>query len=402
MSIFNKLGSGWYNKNIVDLLKESREKYNSNILHTLIKAIIVPHAGLKYSGLCAAASYSSTLNSNLDQNHNIKRIVILGTWHSCSVELECDKLLLPSVESAIIPIRDGEIKLDIDEFDKLLENPQIIVDSENKHFMNEHSIEIQTSFINYCYPEAKIIPILVGKRDSYKDVIDSLSELNTENTLWILSGDFYHINGRFNFTMKNSEVKTYNAKAINLFLEPDKDTSQKMLKHYNSYTPTICGWHVFRLWTELPIAHTLHGNITCYYTSAYNEIDYKKVPDEYESSVSYLSVIYYSKSIKLAKVFTSYDLLNIDIAIKELIELFEDEDIPKYEMIDYYGENSPELINFFTDLIGFKTYNLNNYYRNNLLIEEELKKVIGVQSQISENFLSTITIGIGLGILYFM
>ena len=98
MSIFNKLDSGWYNENIVDLLKESREKYKSNILHTLIKAIIVPHAGLKYSGLCAAASYSSTLNLNLDPNHNIKRVVIFGTWHSCSVELECDKLLLPSVE----------------------------------------------------------------------------------------------------------------------------------------------------------------------------------------------------------------------------------------------------------------------------------------------------------------
>lgn len=402
MSIFNTLDSGWYNENIVDLLKESREKYNSNILHKLIKAIIVPHAGLKYSGLCAAASYSSTLNSNLDPNHTIKRIVILGTWHSCSVEMDCDKLLLPSVESGTIPIRDGEIKLDIDKFDKVLENSQIIVDSENKHFMNEHSIEIQMSFIHYCYPEAKIIPILVGKRDNYKDVIDSLSELDNKNTLWILSGDFYHINGRFNFQMKNSEVKTYNAKAINLFLEPVEGTSQKMLKHYNSYTPTICGWHVFRLWVELPVAHTLHGNITCYYTSAYNEVNYEKLPADYESSVSYLSVIYYSKSLKLEKIFTNYDLLNIDIAIKELIELFESEEVPKYEMIDYYGENSPRFIKLFIKLIGFNTYNLNNYYRNNLLIEDELKKAIGIQSQIPENFLSTIVIGIGLGILYFM
>ena len=251
-------------------------------------------------------------------------------------------------------------------------------------------------FIKYCYPLAKVIPILIGKRDSYEDVIETISNLDNENTLWIMSGDFYHINGRFNFKVKSSEVKKYNANAVNLFLEPTADTSKKMLTYYNNYVPTICGWSVFRLWSELPISHKLHGNISCYYTSVYNEINYPRIfTDEYESSVSYLSVIYYPKTIKLQKVFTNYDLLNIDIAINKLINEFNNNNIPKNEMIDYYGEHSPRFIKMFMENILFKSFNFSSYTNNNLLIEQKLKEEIGVQPEISTTLLGLIAFGIG-------
>ena len=93
MALFSKLDKTWYDKSYLHLLSEAKDKYNSNILPRFIKAIVVPHAGYNYSGLCAAASYASTLNNDLNPNRKIKRVIILGTWHSCEVSDLCNKLI---------------------------------------------------------------------------------------------------------------------------------------------------------------------------------------------------------------------------------------------------------------------------------------------------------------------
>jgi len=396
MSIFSKLNDSWYKKSYLHLLSEAKDTYASNILPRFIKAIVVPHAALSYSGLCAASSYASTLDNDLNPNRNIKRVIILGTWHNCTIPEVCNKLIIPDISESSVKIHNGNINIDIDTYTNLLKNTNIIIDNDNTHFSKEHSIEIQMQFIQYCYPLSKVVPILVGKRDSYDDVVETISNLDNENTLWIMSGDFYHINGRFNFKMKNNEVKKNNANAVNLFLEPNVNTSKKMLTYYNNYYPTICGWNVFRLWSELPISHQLHGNINCYYTSIYNEINYPRViTDEYESSVSYISIIYYPKIIKLQNLFTNYDLLNIDIAINELINEIQKNNIPENQVIDYYEHNSPKFINFFMKKILFKSFNFSSYKNNNLLIEQKLKEKIGVQPVISKTLLSLIAFGIG-------
>ena len=135
MSLFSKLDESWYDKSYLNLLSEAKDKYNSNILPRLIKAIVVPHAGYNYSGLCAAASYASTLDNDLNPNRKIKRIIILGTWHSCSVPELCNKLIIPDVVESTIKIHDGAVDLDLEILTKLLENPNIVKDVDNEHIV---------------------------------------------------------------------------------------------------------------------------------------------------------------------------------------------------------------------------------------------------------------------------
>ena len=71
----------WYSSNAAELRKEL-QKYLDNtgaISNKSVKAIIVPHAGYKYSGQVAAYAFRSVPES-------IKEVIILGTAHHHSLK----------------------------------------------------------------------------------------------------------------------------------------------------------------------------------------------------------------------------------------------------------------------------------------------------------------------------
>lgn len=295
MHLFNKLESNWFYGNVSDLLAEASEKYKSNIPHEMIKGIIVPHAGYKYSGLCAAAGYLSCMENAQTPNLDIKTVIILGTTHNCNLS-NCISIIKPELYN------NGLINTDV------LKQLDFAIDPDNKTFKNEHSIEIQIPFIKYCFPNAKIVPLLVGKLEDFD--LDEFTKLH-DNSLFIISGDLNHINGRFNYKLSNHKVKMNNFAAINMILNPTNKSLQNM-KNYKNHT--ICGWNTFIYWCHLALQKNLKGSLICYYTSLDDDIYETESVDEYDTSVSYCAIAFFDRNYNNKK--SQYELLNANIFLE--------------------------------------------------------------------------------------
>jgi len=144
------------------------------------KAIIVPHAGLIYSGPIAAIAYAS-LQSVREE---ITRVVLLGPSHRISLK----GLALSSADYYETPL--GKIEIDQDSCDSIRNLPQVTV-ADVAHAL-EHSLEVHLPFLQLVLDYFKLIPIVVGEA-SPEDVAEVIETLwGHDNTLVIVSSDLSH------------------------------------------------------------------------------------------------------------------------------------------------------------------------------------------------------------------
>ncbi len=141
------------------------------------RLVIVPHAGLIYSGQLAYQGISQ-----LDRN--IKNIFIFAPAHRASFE----GLALSGYDEWKTPV--GNISLN-QQINKELEDDfkAKILDSAHE---NEHSIEIQIPIIQTLFQEIKIIPVLVGMENPNK-ITDIIKKYyNNKDFGFIISSDLSH------------------------------------------------------------------------------------------------------------------------------------------------------------------------------------------------------------------
>ncbi|MCK9310545.1 MAG: AmmeMemoRadiSam system protein B, partial [Candidatus Cloacimonetes bacterium] len=112
--------------------------------------IILPHAGYMYSGQCAALGMHSISDENIDC------FILLHPSHQGH---HFDFSISPYSEY-VNPL--GSLKLNSDFYDKL--SPQTNQNIELSYHQNEHSMEIQLPLISYFYPQATILPIMIGNQ----------------------------------------------------------------------------------------------------------------------------------------------------------------------------------------------------------------------------------------------
>lgn len=124
-------------KTTVEKLMEQSIDFNLNI-----KAVIVPHAGITYSGEIAALG--------IKQLKNEKRVVILGTSH-------------------YFPLK-GISKVNVDFYETPLGKVRVEKSDKFKYVKEahtkEHSIEIELPFLQSVLKDFTILPLLVGSVDS--------------------------------------------------------------------------------------------------------------------------------------------------------------------------------------------------------------------------------------------
>lgn len=111
--------------------------------HGDAKGIVSPHAGYVYSGLTAAHAFSA-----LKPGFN-GTFIIIGPSHRG----------FPTCLSAFAwetPL--GPVQSDAD----LLSLIDIPVNEQAMSYGNENSLEVQVPFIRYRFPEAKIVPVMMG------------------------------------------------------------------------------------------------------------------------------------------------------------------------------------------------------------------------------------------------
>jgi len=144
-----------------------------------IEALIVPHAGLVYSGPVAASAYAALASLG----DRIERVVLLGPAHRVPVR----GLAAPAVDGFETPF--GVVPVDRAAIDALADLPQVSVD-DGPHAL-EHSLEVQLPFLQRLLGSFSLVPFVVGEA-SGTEVAAVIERLRGAGTLVVVSSDLSH------------------------------------------------------------------------------------------------------------------------------------------------------------------------------------------------------------------
>ena len=145
-----------------------------------VKALIVPHAGYKYSGNVAASAYS-ILRQHSSKFH---RVIIIGPAHRQKIS----GVALCSSDQFLTPL--GGVKVEKELTPRLLTITG--VQTIDLAHQAEHSLEVHLPFLQQTLDEFSIIPMVVGKAklQTLRQIVDLLWD--GPETLFIISTDLSH------------------------------------------------------------------------------------------------------------------------------------------------------------------------------------------------------------------
>ncbi len=143
------------------------------------QAVLVPHAGIQYSGPVAGFGYKAIADGDY------KRAIILGPAHNVLF----DGVAVSSYEAWRTPL--GEVTLA--DANQELPESEVFVENDNA-FVAENSIEVQIPFLQQLWPEIEIIPLAVGQMTEETRALaaDRINELLDDETILIISSDLSH------------------------------------------------------------------------------------------------------------------------------------------------------------------------------------------------------------------
>ena len=232
-----------------------------------IVACISPHAGIMYSGACAAHVYSV-----LSRQKKPDKIVILGTNHTGIGGVST------SFEDWITPL--GVARVDREAITRL----GIEVNEHAHRF--EHSIEVQLPFLKYIWGDFEFVPILVSPvPGAYDDLAERIAGLG--DVLVIASSDFTHYGlnyGYLPFTDNPRErLRELDMGAIKKIVELDETGFNEYIALTGA---TICGYAPIT--SAIKAAKLLGANsaeLLKYTTSG-------DIVGDYSSAVGYAAIVF--------------------------------------------------------------------------------------------------------------
>jgi hypothetical protein len=145
------------------------------------KALIVPHAGYRYSGPVAATAYARLAPFR----DRINRVVLLGPAHRVHVR----SMALSSADAFLTPL--GAVRLDDELRARVRELPGVVVD--DRAHAPEHSLEVHLPFLQRVLGDGfALLPIVVGgaRTERVADVLDAV--WGGDETLFVISTDLSH------------------------------------------------------------------------------------------------------------------------------------------------------------------------------------------------------------------
>ncbi|QSR35387.1 AmmeMemoRadiSam system protein B [Marinobacterium iners] len=162
-----------------DLLERAKEPEQ---LPRQPRALVVPHAGLVYSGPIAALAYR-LLQRELPRTQ-WRRVVLLGPNH----RLPLRGMALPEEEGWHTPL--GDTPLDVPFMQQLQQTFDLAMRSDVH--LPEHSLEVQLPFLQRVAAGLKLVPILVGQAEA--DRVARLVQYlwQDPHTLVLISSDLSH------------------------------------------------------------------------------------------------------------------------------------------------------------------------------------------------------------------
>jgi MEMO1 family protein len=143
------------------------------------EGIVAPHASLSYCGSSLAEAYRSV------SGRPVTRVLILGPVYRDPQPA----LILPESTGFSTPL--GTIPV-LDILKLVNRNERLPLLRRDIPHLEEHCLEIQLPFIQYLFPEASIIPVLVGDEgpvcfEALQTLLAGLRRENPENLLTVVS-----------------------------------------------------------------------------------------------------------------------------------------------------------------------------------------------------------------------
>jgi AmmeMemoRadiSam system protein B/AmmeMemoRadiSam system protein A len=147
------------------------------------RALIVPHAGYRYSGATAGAAYRAVAG----RSGRIDRVVLAGPAHRVPVA----GVGVSTAQAWRTPL--GEVPLDVDACRRLVA-AGLAVEADDAH-APEHSLEVHLPFLLEVLGPVAIVPLVVGRCPA-GDVAEALAATWTDDaTLVVVSSDLSHYLG---------------------------------------------------------------------------------------------------------------------------------------------------------------------------------------------------------------
>lgn len=235
--------NSWYigpKQTLTEELQGYLDKANISDKKDNIRGMIVPHAGIMWSGATAAWGFKNLIDSSY------KTLFIIGPSHFLNFE-GCAYTTAEEWETPY-----GNLKVDTEIIDILKEKCSLFKKLPLKLDEYEHSLELQTPYLGYIYQckldKVKIVPILTGKmslEDEKELARILLPYYLSDESVFIISEDFCHWGPRHDFWFldeKLGEIYKSIEYLDNLAFETIKSQNAKSFKEYlTSSTNNLCG-----------------------------------------------------------------------------------------------------------------------------------------------------------------
>jgi AmmeMemoRadiSam system protein B/AmmeMemoRadiSam system protein A len=274
-----KLGGSWYpagaeqlRTKISSFFSFAKQHFNVAVTSKSVKALIVPHAGYRYSGMCAASAYRTLLDGN-KKNQNIKRVFLMAPSHYENFY----GIALPKYGAYRTSLGDCQIDQRVVDALKTRHPFKVI---ENAH-EKEHSLEIQLPFLQETIENFMLVPLVVGNLSDkdYTLVSQVLHEFINDQTLVVVSSDLIHHGPRYSFDLYKSEItdriKQLDSTVIEAIMNGSFNAFEKAV-HRTAFSKkpelTICGRNPIKILLKLIERKTLDSvsaRLCSYYTSAH-------------------------------------------------------------------------------------------------------------------------------------
>jgi len=194
----------WYPDSKVQLQEMLGDFFNKTAAKKIpgqVVGIISPHAGLSYSGQCAANAFL-----HLEKLQNLERVILLGVTH----RIRFHGALVSDFQYNSTPL--GLIPVDTDVTASLAN--EALFRKNNRAMQDEHSLENQLPFLQYIQQKLKnnrykIVPILISYLDKkdFAKVAASIKKHITPRTVVIASSDFTHYGSNYGYTPFYTDIK---------------------------------------------------------------------------------------------------------------------------------------------------------------------------------------------------
>jgi MEMO1 family protein len=233
-----------------------------------LRALVVPHAGIVYSGRTAAHGFARL------QPGDFTRVIVMAPNH---------RVLLRGAAvdaSTAYETPLGRMPVDVEAVHALAGNDAF--DCDARPFVHEHAIEMQLPFLQLRLPAARLVPVLVGdlRGGAATAVANALRPLCDERTLLVVSSDFTHFGPQYGYVPFQEDVpariEALDHQAIGMLAARQSESFEAMLEKTGA---TICGRHPLAVLLELA-APDWRGELCAYTTSG-------AMTGDYANSVSY-------------------------------------------------------------------------------------------------------------------